>query len=103
MLCPLALSQPLHNWIQRVENEVAELRRAVASHPPDPQTNPGPGLGMWTSGFNMGGRQLQALAEARLALLKGEGADAIELLRKVSGQLFGQELLRPIWFLSLGR
>ena len=51
----------------------------------------------------MGGRQLQALAEARLALLKGEGADAIELLRKVSGQLFGQELLRPIWFLSLGR
>ena len=75
-----------------MEAEVEELRQVVASIPPDPQTKPGPGLGMWTSGFNMGGRQLQALAEARLAVLKGEGDDAIALLRKVNA-IRGREMM----------
>ena len=71
-------------FLSRVEKEVGDLSRVVAALPLDPRTKPGPGLGMWTSGFNMGGRQLEALARARLALLKGEGSNAIALLTKVN-------------------
>ena len=63
---------------------MAELSRVIASLPLDPRTKPGPGLGMWTSGFNMVGRQLEALARARLALLRGEGGNAIALMTKVT-------------------
>ena len=61
-----------------------ELRGIVEGLPPDPRTKPGPGLGMWTSGFNMAGRQLLQVAEARLDLLKGDAAGAEAHLRQVS-------------------
>ncbi|GAX74635.1 hypothetical protein CEUSTIGMA_g2083.t1 [Chlamydomonas eustigma] len=68
--------------LMKVQTELDALRMVVRDVPPDPRTKPGPGLGMWTSGFNMAGRQLLQVAEGRVSMLNGDLGGAEKHLKQ---------------------